>query len=63
MTPVRPAIMVAQPPAAFTPAPELAQWERDLADRLALDWEKSPNALHPPYQTPTWCHGILDDLI
>ncbi|MFC9976878.1 hypothetical protein ACIBF1_06335 [Spirillospora sp. NPDC050679] len=62
-TPVRPAIMVDQDPITFTPAPKLVQWERDLVRRLALDWPESPDALYPPYQTPTWCHGAIDDLI
>ncbi|MGI5155473.1 hypothetical protein [Microbispora sp. CA-102843] len=49
-TPVRPAIFVGQERMTLAPAPELAQWERDLISRLELertyDIQACPD-LHP----------------
>ncbi|MFB4283874.1 hypothetical protein ACBJ59_51880 [Nonomuraea sp. MTCD27] len=38
-TRVRPAIYVGQERVTLAPAPELALWERDLIERLELEWD------------------------
>ncbi|MFB4283873.1 hypothetical protein ACBJ59_51875 [Nonomuraea sp. MTCD27] len=47
-TRVRPAIYVGQERMTLAPAPELALWERDLIERLELEWDLHKiESMHP----------------
>ncbi|MDP4508191.1 hypothetical protein [Nonomuraea turcica] len=47
-TQVRPAIFVGQERMTVAPAPQLAQWERNLIERLELEWALNKiESMHP----------------